>query len=622
MRRPISRTRLTVAASGFALFLAACEEDKTPNQTGAAGTTGTAGSGGSPAGAAGTGGSPAGAGGTAGSAAGAGGTGGATAGTGGGGGTAGTGGAPFIDTDVVLARFNANGTLDTTFGTQGVARVDLGTGAPVGGRDAPWGIAKDDQDRLHVFAARKNTDGRTDADRVVARLSPNGALDRTFGDAIPMQTTRTGIHTLNIGNLSDNVRNGFVQPDGKIVTSGYYGQPSGVGSQTANRLVLARIHGGDAPVTAGTGGGSTGGGAAGGAGGAAGGAGGAAGGAGGATGGTGGAAAGGAGGAIVGAGGAAGGAGGATGGTGGGAAGGTGGGTAPQPGTFDTTFGVGGIASANPFSSTDPSVMWGQAEAYGVTRQSSGAYITTGYGRLAPSGQVNVLSFRFTAAGVFDTTWATNGIFERDLTSDNDRGRNIVTLPQDRIMMVGSATPATNNVDGMIMILTPNGALDTTFNTTGYKIYKFDAASDRADESLYGAAVSPDGMFAVAAGYRNSPRPATTAVNDDAVLVILPLGGTGTEFVGVVPFSTTADDRFWAVTFDKNNKIVATGYVTEGADNFLAVARFNTDGSRDTSFGTGGIAKVNAIVGGNLEEARGVVVQSNDKIVIGGAAEH
>ncbi len=105
-------------------------------------------------------------------------------------------------------------------------------------RDAPWGIAKDGQDRLHIFAARKNVDGRTDADRVVVRLSASGAVDTTFGTA--------GFHTLNIGNVSDSVRNGFVQPDGKIVTSGYYSQPTGVGTQTANRIVLARLHGGDA----------------------------------------------------------------------------------------------------------------------------------------------------------------------------------------------------------------------------------------------------------------------------------------------------------------------------------------------------------------------------------------
>ena len=66
--------------------------------------------------------------------------------------------------------------------------------------------------------------------------------------------------------------------------------------------------------------------------------------------------------------------------------------------------------------------------------------------------------------------------------------------------------------------------LDTTFNTTGYKGYKFDATNDRPDEALFGAAVSPNGMFAAAAGYRNAGTVAGN--NDDAVLVIIPLGGT------------------------------------------------------------------------------------------------
>jgi uncharacterized delta-60 repeat protein len=177
-----------------------------------------------------------------------------------------------------------------------------------------------------------------------------------------------------------------------------------------------------------------------------------------------------------------------------------------------------------------------------------------------------------------------------------------------------------SNVDGMLMMLTATGQLDTTFNTTGYKTYKFDATNDRPDEGLYGVALSPNRMFAAAAGYRNAGTIATN--NDDAVLVILPLGGTGTEFAQAVPFSPTTHDRFWAVTFDDNNKIVAAGFVAEGTDNFLAVARFNTDGTRDTTFGTNGIAKINAATAGNLEEARGVIVQSNGKIVVGGTVEH
>jgi uncharacterized delta-60 repeat protein len=559
MRRLISRPPLTFALAA-ATLLGACDGDTTPNQTGTAGSSaGTGGAmGGSGGAAGGTGGSPVGSGGTGG---GVGGTGGA------GGGTAGTGGtaAAFTDTDGVFARFNADGTPDTTFGTNGVVRVDFGPGALVGTntvRDAPWGIAKDAQDRLHMFAMRKNVDGRTDTDRCVARLSANGVLDTTFGDAVPMQSVRTGFHTLNVSNLSDSVRNGIVQPDGKIVTAGYTSQPTYVGPQSANAVIVARLHGGDAPATGGSGGGGTGG------------------------------------------------------------AGGAAGAAGPIPGTYDTTFGVNGFVNRNPFASNDGMTMWGMAEAYGVARQSTGAYVTTGYGRLAPSGQVNVVSFRFTAAGAFDTTWATNGIFEKDITSADDRGRNIIALPDDRLLIAGSSVPATGNIDAMVMILTPNGALDTTFNTTGYKIYKVDPASDRTDEAFFGAAMSPNGMFAAVAGYRNAPTPVTTTVNDDAVLAIIPIGGTGTEFVGVVPFSATANDRAWAVTFDADNKVVIAGYVAEGTDHWMAVARFNTDGTRDATFGTGGIAKINAAVAGNLEEARGVVVQSTGKIVVGGTVEH
>ncbi len=105
-----------------------------------------------------------------------------------GGGAAGSAGsAAFIDTDAFLARFNANGTPDTTYGTAGVARVDLGAGALVGSssvRDAPWGIAADKQDRVHIFSARKAmAAGRVDSDRVVARVTTSGVLDTTFGDA-------------------------------------------------------------------------------------------------------------------------------------------------------------------------------------------------------------------------------------------------------------------------------------------------------------------------------------------------------------------------------------------------------------------------------------------------------
>lgn len=64
--------------------------------------------------------------------------------------------------------------------------------------------------------------------------------------------------------------------------------------------------------------------------------------------------------------------------------------------------------------------------------------------------------------------------------------------------------------------------------------------------------------------------------------------------------------------------------MTEGGDNGdnqMVVARFTTEGNLDTTFGTGGIAKINVATAGTEEAARGIAIQSDGKIVIGGPIE-
>ena len=520
LRGPAPRAVILALGAAVAAAAGACDSDNTPSQkdggSGGSGLGGAGGSGGSVA--TGTGGTSDG--GTDGGAGGTTGTGGTDGGTTDGGGGADGGIVAITDTDMIAVRFNADGTTDNTFGTGGVARVDLGTG--VGNvRDALWSVTRDATDRVLLFGGKK-ADGatRSDTDRAVVRLTANGAVDTTFATM--------GVHTLNIANLGDNARNGLVLADGKIITSGYTSQPTGVGNQTANRPVLLRLN---------------------------------------------------------------------------------------DNGTPDTTFGAGGIVNFNPFMSGSPTVRWGFAEVYGVALQSTGKIVTTGYGQSDPAvTTVNLISLRFTTTGEFDTTYNSTGFLEKDVVGFNDRGRNLLALPDDRILMTGSSAPAADNVDAMVMLVKADGTLDTTFNTTGFKTYKFD---DRPDEAFYGAALSPNNMFVAAVGYRAGG----TGNNDDAVLLIMPLAG-GAEVVRTVALSATTNDRFWGATFDASNKLLAAGFINEGGDNRMVVARFNTDGTPDTTFGTAGVVKVNASVAGTLEEARGVVVQSKGKIVVGGIAEH
>lgn len=432
------------------------------------------------------------------------------------------------DLDVVVVRLNGDGTLDTSFGAEGVSRVDLGA-ATGSARDTVYGFDRDGAGRLVLFGSTKAT-GRSDVDRFVARLTPTGQLDPTFATG--------GVFRLDVVGTNDSARHGFVQADGKIVASGYSSIPTGValadgGVQSTNEIVLLRL---------------------------------------------------------------------------------------TADGKADETFGDGGVVATPHFVPANPQTTpWGMAESYVVVPQSGGRYVTAGYGRVAASGAVDVVSFRYDNTGADDATWGNAGAVVLDLIGGDERGRHAVSLADDRVVIVGSGVPlAAGNVDPLVMVLGANGALDPAFDGDGVKTWSF----GRNDEAWLGAAVSPGGMVLAAAGHRAGPAN-TEAENDDATLLLLPLSvGAPAEFAQPIALSPTAHDRFLGVAWD-GSKVVAAGFVREGGDTKFAVARFLGDGSRDTAFGVGGVVTVNVAQGAGVEElARWVVVQPDGKIVVAGTAEH
>src|SRR5262249_7648464 len=155
--------------------------------------------------------------------------------------------------------------------------------------------------------------------------------------------------------------------------------------------------------------------------------------------------------------------------------------------------------------------------------------------------------------------------------------------------------------------LTPDGALDTTFDPKGYRLYDF----GYPNEELYGAAVSRGGNWVAAVGFTTA-----TGATADATLVIIPTdAASGAGFAAATPISTTAEDRFWAVDFDASDRAYAAGFVTVEGDSRMVVARFKTNGTLDAAFGSaGGIVTINvAEDGGTLETARAVAVQPDGK---------
>jgi uncharacterized delta-60 repeat protein len=81
---------------------------------------------------------------------------------------------------------------------------------------------------------------------------------------------------------------------------------------------------------------------------------------------------------------------------------------------------------------------------------------------------------------------------------------------------------------------------------------------------------------------------------------------------------TRGDDWVWDIALQVDGKIVASGVAGASASNKLvAVARYNTDGSRDATFSDDGKVTRNPTTG--WEDAAGVGIQPDGKIVIAGA---
>ncbi|MCW2973815.1 MAG: hypothetical protein JWN72_2088 [Thermoleophilia bacterium] len=106
--------------------------------------------------------------------------------------------------DFAVVRYNTNGSLDTTFDGDGIATTPFGSAS-----DDAYALALQPDGRI-VLAGF--TQGATD-DVAVARFTANGALDTTFGTG--------GKVTTAVGSGADYGRSLAIQPDGRLIVAGY-----------------------------------------------------------------------------------------------------------------------------------------------------------------------------------------------------------------------------------------------------------------------------------------------------------------------------------------------------------------------------------------------------------------
>jgi uncharacterized delta-60 repeat protein len=260
----------------------------------------------------------------------------------------------------------------------------------------------------------------------------------------------------------------------------------------------------------------------------------------------------------------------------------------------------------------------GTGEDYGnaVAVQSDGKIIVAGSSAISTGTVVSLA--RFSRDGQLDVTF---GIGGKVLTAVGDRSDAAYALalqPDGKIVVAGRSdqTASGNGYDFMVLRYTVDGALDTTFGNGGKVLTDIAHKNDIAHALL----IQADGKIVV--GGESLVNSSTTGVDfalarynsNGALDATFGNGGTLTTAVK----TGTGSDVVRALalqTVDGEQRILAVG----GDGDFLA-ARYTANGSLDASFANNG--KLVGVFNSNIGAANAVVVLPNGKAVLAGQRDH
>ncbi|MEO7319254.1 MAG: choice-of-anchor D domain-containing protein, partial [Chthoniobacteraceae bacterium] len=276
---------------------------------------------------------------------------------------------------------------------------------------------------------------------------------------------------------------------------------------------------------------------------------------------------------------------------------------AAAPGDLDIGFAAGGIVMTPIGSIAD----FGQ----GVAVQSDGEILVTGYSRNADT-DYDIALLRYTASGALDNGFGTGGKVIVDLGRRDDRGQSVAVQSDGKILVAGYSRNANIKADIALLRYNPDGSLDSGFGTGGIVTTTIGPVYDYG----FSVAVQSDGKIVVAGTSLNAAFDfdfALVRYNTDGSLD----NGFGTGGIVTTPIGS-GNDSGRSVALQSDGKILVAGDSRVGSNNDFALVRYNTDGSLDSSFGTGGI--VTTLIGSIYDYGNSVAVQSDGKILVGGAS--
>jgi len=277
-------------------------------------------------------------------------------------------------------------------------------------------------------------------------------------------------------------------------------------------------------------------------------------------------------------------------------------------GSLDPTFGTGGIVTTD-FGGFDG----GSA----AILQPDGKIIVAGSNDNGTG--LDFALARYNSDGSMDTTFNIDGMVITAFGSGHDIARAVALQPDGKILAAGDSFNG-STYDFALVRYNGDGSLDATFGTEGKVVTDLSAisrinintTSAELIENLPG--VGPT-VAQWIVDYRNEHGPF------ESIEDILNVTGVGPILFGLIEDLITvgSNDAGNSVALQPDGKILLAGYSFVISDTDFALARYNHDGSMDTTFGAGGA--VTTAIGSYFDYGMDMGLQADGKIIVAGYSD-
>ena len=274
-------------------------------------------------------------------------------------------------------------------------------------------------------------------------------------------------------------------------------------------------------------------------------------------------------------------------------------------GSLDTDFDLDGIVTT-PILGVDDA-------AFAVTIQSDQKILVGG--RSWNGVDFDFALVRYETDGSLDTSFGINGIVTTSFSSGSNDGAFAIALQSDGKILLAGFTASGGDEDFALARYDTDGSLDLGFDGDGLVTTDIAGFFDRA---LAMAVQSDGGILLAGSAFNNN------ADEDVAVVRYLTTGGLDTAFGTsgrVIIDFVSSNERATGVALQGNGRIVLAGSTRSGTDSDFLALRLLVGGAADTSFGAAGTGSVITDLGGLDDLARGIAIQSDGRILLGGLSD-